>query len=239
VELEFATLPPYLLGAWSIKNQSDPHNALAYNLILSVAREEMLHMGLACNMLVAISGTPEIKAPTYPGPLPGGVRPELEVYLSGLTLDSVAMFMEIELPEEPVALLELETFPTIGAFYDAISDAFGTLQPTITPAQLALQVQTSVAGQNVFLIKTFTDAQKAIAIIKEQGEGVPGSPDVPTNPGEFAHYYRFGEIYHGRKLVQAPDGTWGYTGDPVPFPDVFPVAKVPAGGYGSTITCPA
>ena len=233
VELEFATLPPYLSGAWSIKNRSAPANAVAYNLILSVALEEMLHMGLACNMLVAVGGTPAITAPPYPGPLPGGVRPGLEVYLSGLTQESVEMFMAIELPEEPVALLEMETFPTIGAFYDAISDAFGTLQPTVTPAQLALQVQTSVGGQNVFLIHDFTDAQNAIKIIKEQGEGVPGSPDVPTNPGEFAHYYRFGEIARGHKLVQAPDGTWGYTGDPVPFPEVFPVAQVPAGGYGT------
>ena len=45
VELEFATLPPYLSGAWSIKNRSAPANAVAYNLILSVALEEMLHMG--------------------------------------------------------------------------------------------------------------------------------------------------------------------------------------------------
>ena len=45
-------------------------------LIMSVAIEEMLHMGLACNMLTTISGTPLLNSPSvipqYPGPLPGG-----------------------------------------------------------------------------------------------------------------------------------------------------------------------
>jgi hypothetical protein len=52
IELELATLPPYLCGLWSIKSQDGP----AFNLIESVALEEMLHMGLSCNMLVGIGG---------------------------------------------------------------------------------------------------------------------------------------------------------------------------------------
>src|SRR5579862_1466980 len=69
VELEFATIPVYLSGMWSIEQQSGE----VYNLINSVVLEEMLHLGLACNMLVAIGGKPEITPPTYPGGLPGGV----------------------------------------------------------------------------------------------------------------------------------------------------------------------
>src|SRR5262245_58400143 len=87
VELEFATLPPYLCGLWSIKDPD--RDRTVYNLILSVIIEEMLHMGLACNMLKAIGRTPQINnadfVPKYPGPLPGGVRPELTVYLAGLS----------------------------------------------------------------------------------------------------------------------------------------------------------
>jgi Ferritin-like len=67
LELEFATLPIYLSGMWSIKNQSGE----VYDLINSVVLEEMLHTGFACNMLKAIGGTPEIVAPTYPGHVPG------------------------------------------------------------------------------------------------------------------------------------------------------------------------
>ena len=48
--------------------------------------------------------------------------------------------------------------------------------------------------------------------------------------GELAHYYRFGEIYEGRRLIQV-DGQWKYAGDPVHFPECYPVAQVPLGGY--------
>jgi hypothetical protein len=56
IELELATLPPYLCGLCSIKSQERP----VFDLIESVALEEMLHMGLVCNMLMAIGGTPQI-----------------------------------------------------------------------------------------------------------------------------------------------------------------------------------
>ena len=52
IELELPTLPPYLCGLWSIKSQDGP----AFDLIESVALEEMLHIGLCCNMLAAIEG---------------------------------------------------------------------------------------------------------------------------------------------------------------------------------------
>jgi hypothetical protein len=239
VELEFATLPPYLSGLWSIKNSND----VVYNLILSVVMEEMLHMGLALNMLVAVGGSPSIVAPVYPGPLPGGVRPALEVWLGGLTMESVQMYMQIEEPEHPVRTgVEEETFPTIGAFYDAIADAFRTLSPPITQTG---QIETTIGVPNpdgpdkpqltedLILIKSADDAQQAIATIKDQGEGVTGSPDAPGD--ELAHFYRFGEIYHGHRLVKVGEG-WQYSGDPVPFPDCHPVAKVPAGGYPGVTT---
>src|SRR5262249_36943662 len=74
IDLELSTLPPYLCGMWSIKDSS----TTAASLINSVVLEEMLHMGLACNMLTTIGGTPQIDSgiPTYPGPLPGDVRPQ-------------------------------------------------------------------------------------------------------------------------------------------------------------------
>jgi len=240
VELEFATLPPYLSGLWSIKdpNTSDPDGIVA-NLVLSVIMEEMLHMGLTLNMLVAVGGTPTVVAPPYPGHLPGGVRPELEVFLSGLTKDSVAMFMQIEMPEEPVAFESTETFPTIGAFYDAIADAFRALSPSITQTR---QIHRTIdvpdpdgpgktpLTEDLILITSVADAEQAIATIKTQGEGVTGTPDSPDN--ELAHYYRFGEIFHGKKLVEVTPGKFEFSGDPVPFPDCWPVAKVPPGGYG-------
>jgi hypothetical protein len=92
-------------------------------------------MGTACNVLTAIGGTPRLNTadfvPTYPGPLPGGVHTDLIVLLSGLTNDVVkSTFMEIELPESgPVAFTRGMAFPTIGAFYDAIFQAFQQIDP--------------------------------------------------------------------------------------------------------------
>jgi len=85
IELEFATVPVYLCGMWSIEVQS----GAAFSSIRSIVIDEMFHMALACNMLTTIGGTPEINTekvrPKYPGHLPGGVRKGLTVALTGLS----------------------------------------------------------------------------------------------------------------------------------------------------------
>ncbi len=230
VELELATLPPYLTGAWSISAGSGE----AYDLIMSVVMDEMSHMGLACNMLTAIGGSPAINdhVPVYPGGLPGGVRPELTVYLGGLTKDIVGnVFMQIEYPESgPVALFMAETYPTIGAFYTAINDAFHSINPTFEDR---FQVSSGVGESGVFPIKNLDDVDKAIEEIKEQGEGTSQSPyDMD---GNLAHYYKFGEIYHGKRLIEK-DGKYVYEGADVPFPTTLPMAIVPEGGYPDEVT---
>jgi hypothetical protein len=235
VELEFSTIPVYLSGMWSIEDQSGQ----VYDLVKSVVLEEMLHMGLACNMLRGIGGTPQITPASYPGPLPGGVRPGLEVYLAGLSRTSVEMYMQIELPEQTVAAEAVE-YPTIGAFYDAILEAFETLSPPIsTSGQLSAELSVSVQDppnpdktieEDLTTLGSLADVEQAIATIKDQGEGTSTSPDAPEFGGELAHYYRFGEIYNGAKLVQTAQG-WEYVGDPVEFPACYPVAQVPLGGY--------
>jgi Ferritin-like len=235
VELEFSTIPVYLSGMWSIQDQSGE----VYDLVNSVVLEEMLHMGLACNMLRGIGGAPQITPPVYPGPLPGGVRPGLEVYLAGLSPATVEMYMQIEQPEHPVTA-DGDGYPTIGAFYDAILAAFQTLSPPISPSgQLTAELSVDVPDppgpdksiqEDLTPVGSVGDVEQAIATIKDQGEGTALSPDAPEYGGELAHYYRFGEIYHGRHFVPTPEG-WQWAGDPVEFPACYPVARVPAGGY--------
>ena len=67
-----------------------------------------------------------------------------------------------------------------------------------------------------------TDSIKAIDIIVEQGEGTSegahgGSPLDPD--GELAHYYRFAELYYGRRLVkdESAPGGYSYSGPIFPF----------------------
>lgn len=225
IALEAATIPPYLCGYWSIRNRSVGE---VPRLIRSIVVEEMAHMGLACNMLNTIGGTPSIVAGVaavrYPGPLPGGVRPELVVDLAGLSKPQVQMFMEIEKPDQPLALLA-ETFTSIGDFYHALLEAFQTVRPPISG-----QKQLTPLGGAVFPINNLNDVERAINVIVLQGEGTTAEPDPG---GEMAHYYEFGEIYHERRIVQNPTTkAWEYTGDPVPFPtEIYPMAPLPEGGW--------
>jgi hypothetical protein len=231
VTLEFATLPPYLTALWSIKQEMDP---VAVS-IREAVQEEMQHMGYACNMLKAIGGTPQIagRVPVYPTTgLPGGVMPDLVVDIGGLSLESVRTFMIIEQPDVDVITgrhpeaAQAGKFATIGEFYDAIAAAFAELKP-------ALAVEGQVIGPRTgWAIDSLKSVQRAINTIKEQGEGSSGTP-VDFDPSDWSHYYRFAEIEKGRKIVAVPgeNKKWMYGEEEVPFPDVWPVAKLPRGGY--------
>ncbi|WP_234443835.1 ferritin-like domain-containing protein [Streptomyces sp. NRRL B-24484] len=223
VALELATIPPYLCAWWSIKDRtSEPAR-----LIQGIVADEMFHMGLTCNLLTAVGGRPRIASSVlgYPGPLPGGVRPDLTVYLSGLTKAYVRnVLMAIEAPEQP---LVRESGPTIGTFYTALQDAFHEVRPALdTSGQLSVRIGPDVLRPAA----TLADVDEALEVIKEQGEGTSASPDVPAGHGAPAHYYAFGEIFHERRVVSSTD-RWGYDGDPVPFPEARPMGVVPAGGW--------
>src|ERR1051326_944656 len=147
IELELSTLPPYLCGLWALQDQ----NSDAAGLILSIALDEMSHLGLACNMLRATGVQPQIFAGydqiQFPGHLPGGVRPkcdpsffpcdkDFQVVLGFSDFHAFAkMCMQIEYPEDPVPRPTLfaaeETFPSIGEFYDAVLKAFEALPSTL------------------------------------------------------------------------------------------------------------
>jgi hypothetical protein len=69
INLEFSTLPPYLYALMSIP---PGENAAARARIHAIAMQEMIHMSLACNIMNAIGGSPDIVAPLYPGGGGGG-----------------------------------------------------------------------------------------------------------------------------------------------------------------------
>lgn len=238
IQLEHATLPPYLYALYSLDADRNP--AIA-GIIASVAVEEMLHLSLACNILNALGGAPCLDAPdfipTYPGPLPGSIGDGLIVRLEPFSLALVKnLFMEIEEPEEPLDFpsspLAAAAAPrTIGAFYRAIQARIRAGGDALFVPPPRHQVTRGLPG-----LMAVTDAATAIAAIErivEQGEGTATSPLDPD--GDYAHYYRFAEIFHGRRLRPNPDAGPGtppdrrflYDGDPVPF-DPTGVRPVPA-----------
>ncbi|HEY2194682.1 MAG TPA: ferritin-like protein [Actinomycetospora sp.] len=237
VELELATIPPYLCAMWSIQDPNGDDQVRA--LIKSIAVEEMGHMATACNLLTAIGGTPQINVagavPQYPGPLPGGVHPGLVIPLAGLTKDLVwNVFMEIELPQSgPVVFAEGAAFPTIGAFYTAIAEAYKALPASAITGERQVSMGGGTGAAST--IKDVNDATAAIERIKEQGEGSStspvGDPGSASSSDDLAHYYQFAEIFYGQRLVPNADGVFEFTGPALPFPQVLPMAEVPAAGY--------
>lgn len=241
VGLEFSTLPPYLTALWSIRDR----RCDVANSIREILQEEMLHMALACNMLVGIGGVPEIKGavPRYPGKLPMNVHPELTVGLSGLNDDVVRAFMEIERPahqshfaalgaEDELVRAEASDHDpeqedyTIGEFYNALLIAFREEDPPFTTDH---QITGPLAW---FVVKDLDGVERAIDVIETQGEGSEGSPDAAVD--SLAHYFRFAEVLERKKLEKDPDtGKWDFR-TPIDFDmesDVIPVGPAPEGGY--------
>jgi hypothetical protein len=121
-------------------------------------------------------------------------------------------------------------YPTIGAFYDAISKAVARLSPADF---LKTRQRTVVHGMTLPRIDTQDQALAAIEKIKEQGEGTTGSP---MSGGSLAHYFRFGEMVH-ECHYKLKNGSWDYDPNfPLPMPtvqnqQVYPMAPIPCGGY--------
>lgn len=229
IELEHATLPLYLTAAWSI--ESGQH---VRSIIDGIISDEMTHMGLACNMLVAIGGTPHINfagfVPNYPCSLPGGVLPGLTLTLAKLTPGRVRdQFMPVERPARPAAAAgKSATYPSIGEFYDAIAAAFQAVDPKLSTSR---QLSSPIGG-HVVVMKTLSDVLAAITRISEEGEGTHIGPDSP-DPTVLAHYYKFRTIYEGKQLIKTNGGKWAFAGPDIPWPTAIrDMAEVPPGGYG-------
>ncbi|MGW7450013.1 ferritin-like domain-containing protein [Streptomyces sp. NPDC054787] len=238
VMLELATLPPYLCGLWSI--QEEDQGSDVFETIHAIVFDEMSHMGLVCNMVTTIGEVPRIAdselVPKYPGPLPGGVQPDLTVSLTGLSKQALDMYSRIEKPDAPV-VEERDTHTSIGAFYAAILDAFRS-QPELIKGTRQLKKDMSMAhgaGNNVVQLRSLDDVEAALQVIKEQGEGTAVSPEnpFPGETGELAHFYSFREIFHGRKLIRVSENPprFDFQGDEIPMPRTFPMGTVPAGGW--------
>lgn len=236
IQLEFSTIPPYLTAEWSIKDQKQQARTIIHEIVI----QEMVHMGLACNMLSAIGGKARLTqagfVPSYPCTgLPGGVHPDLKVSLLPLSAEALKIFMEIEMPQHgPIAAA---SGVNIGDFYDAIADGFKRLSPTFGGG---FQLEHSFAVGELFRINNLEDALKAIRTIKDQGEGSQQTPMPEDSPsGEPSHYYAFKQLLVGKRLRKADDGSWHFDGEDMPLPAVhsFGVGSVPeTADFNSTLT---
>ncbi len=233
VELEHSTMPPYLTAMYSLVPGANDEIAA---LIQSIVIEEMLHMTISANIMVAVGGSPQINnpkfVPRYPAKLPMGIGEDLVVPIKRFSKHLVEhVFRKIEAPEDPIpvegrAARERE-YATVGEFYAAIQNKISDLGDKIFVVGAKSQVLSWFDDDLLFPIVSVESANKAIDIVVTQGEGTHASPF--ESPGQPAHYYRFGEIYHGKKIIKTETG-YAYHGDPVPFDrkGVYPMIDNPS-----------
>ncbi|TQM77813.1 ferritin-like protein [Saccharothrix saharensis] len=260
--LEMSTIPLYLYAAYSIKTDNVSQWSAgpgAFRLIKSIVIEEMLHLSLVRNLIVAIGRGDHIRfrheefVPTFPSPMLHRV-PLLELKLAPLTTDLVAdVFMPLELPAKVGAPPESGEYQTIGQFYKAIFDGFQRLcgvDPSVarragSPGErerelfkhnrLDLQYTNTYwnegGGGAPIIVHDLHSALTAINVIVEQGEGMdPDQQEVPIDPANPAQDLATG-------LFEAPHYVkfkriadgWELIGDVHPVPENPRVAEYPEG----------
>ena len=230
IELEHSTLPPYLCALYSIE---EGHNEEAAEVVHSVFMEEMLHLTLAANILNAIGGSPQIDTPsilpTFPTYLPHSDR-AFQVGLARFSPEALETFLQIERPAEHVGMPEDNAFETIGQFYEAIEIALTHLTEKLGESELfsgdpARQVTDAYyygGGGRILSVYDLASALAALGEIVEQGEGLQheevwdGDRDMfHPEREEVAHYFRFQEIYLGRRFAPGDTPQGGPTGEPL------------------------
>lgn len=240
LQLEHATIPPYLTALYSIHPGA---NSEAYNIIRAVVVEEMLHLTLAANILNAIGGAPDVVSdgfvPLYPAYLPDG-ETDFEVNLTKFSPEAIQSFLKIERPApaagDGVATTRRkpkkgsiraartaddseEHFYSIGEFYQAIDQGLDRLHEkmgddlfTGDPARQVTPEYYYSGGGELIGVYGLDDAKAAIRLISEQGEGLGGG--IFDYEDEISHYFRFEQLLLGR-YYQEGDEAGKPTGLPV------------------------
>jgi hypothetical protein len=244
IELEHATLPPYLCALYSLDPERNPD---AVEVLGGVFAEEMLHLALAANILNAVGGRPRLDSPTllpgHPRRMPHGDR-TLELSLLPFGPEALEMFLRVERPAPPHAPEQADRYATIGQFYEAIEDGLRELcarlgEPAVfsgDPARQVSPVHFRHSTGSLITVDSLATALAAMQEIVDEGEGAgrgevwDGDADV-FHPGraEVSHYYRFQELTLGRRYQPGDTPQIGPTGEPntVDFTGVLPMRPNP------------
>lgn len=220
LELELATIPPYLVALLSIRL---PGNRAAAERIRSVAMEEMLHVALVGNVINAVGGRVRIDrdaCPVFPLTLTFEGKSFADrrflVPLAPFAETTVKVFMEIEKPSAlAIPSLALGNgidvpAPTIGNFYQQIITLMDEIE-TAAPGELFVgdpswQLDSDFywgSAGAILKVSDLASATAAIELVVAQGEAAwPPAADAfaraVSQPYGIGHYYRFAEIFHGR-----------------------------------------
>jgi CDGSH-type Zn-finger protein/uncharacterized Fe-S cluster protein YjdI len=243
-EIEHGLMCCYLFAAYSLRGPADglsSEEAQAVSrwrgAILGVAIEEMVHLALVNNLLVAIGSAPHLQRPNFPvaaGYHPSGVVVALAPF-DRATLDHF-IFLErpegVDVPdgagfdapppyERAVRSDHLvpssQDYATVGHLYRGIRAGFEQLEARLGERGLFLGARSAQVDSNgaslpgMAAVTDLASAQAAIDTIVTQGEG------STTNP-ERSHYRRFVAVREEYEAIarRRPD-----------FTPALPVARNP------------
>jgi hypothetical protein len=217
-EIEHGLMCCYLYAAFSLKTSDDSGLAAAQlaatrrwrAVILDVAIEEMMHLGLVANLMSSIGARPNFARqnfPVSPGFHPAGVVVELMRFCKA-TIDHF-VYLErpegVELPDgegfvatrpyfrvmdEGALLPTAQDFLTVGHLYRSIEAGFQNLADKLGESELFIgapeaQMGPQVSGfDKLVRVVDLASAKAAIEAIVEQGEGAPGHT-------EHSHFAKF------------------------------------------------
>ena len=249
IEVEFFTIPLYLTALYSIK---DGYNQEAYEIIRSVVMQEMLHLAQAANLLIAIGGRPIIDsaqaAPSYPSRLPAGLLPGLNVTLQKASPKHIAdVFMMIEFPENIVFEDPLHNKRKIGTHFLTIGKLYGKIQLCMKKLhskrkktlfrkeskQMSWPWKTNEEGIKLWTVTNIDEANEAINMITEQGEGTEQRDPTYLKTSQLAHFFKFETLackHQLRILHDYDQHTYDFNGKPIQFTSkgVWPMQNNPS-----------
>jgi hypothetical protein len=252
LEIEFATIPAYLVALLSIKL---PGNRQAAERIRSVMIEEMLHLALVANVMNAVGGKPRLDKRALPKyPLQMDFKGEafadrrFPINLAAFSASTIDTFLQIEMPRaEPekaalfVAKIDVPGL-TIGDFYQQIVDLLEDIDRRIPGGLFTGDPATQIEGDyywagggRVIAVRDLTTAKAALQLVISQGEGAwPRAPGAASTgfgePLSMGHYYRFKEIACGRRYETTDDPSSDPTGPEidVDYGAVYPIKENPS-----------
>jgi CDGSH-type Zn-finger protein/uncharacterized Fe-S cluster protein YjdI len=219
-EIEHCLMCTYLYAVFSLKQDADEDlrsDELAAvrrwrGEVSAIAGEEMLHLALVNNLLIAIGAPPHYRRFNFP--IDGGLFPA-DVALSLKPFDATTLdhFIYLERPsdaeEQDGARIEKPSYQrtelegrlndamgdylTVGELYRGIVDSLALLADSLGEQALFVgRIEAQLSQEDVFLpglhtIGSVADAVRAIELIVQQGEG-------GRTFNESSHYARFREI---------------------------------------------
>ncbi len=226
-EIEHCLMCTYLYAAFSLKQGVD-EDLLEHELtavkrwraeIIAIATEEMLHLALVNNLLMAVGSRPHYRHFNFPA-LPGQFPADVAVALLPFDATTLDHFIYVERPRETdetdganidkaeysrdtdSANRVSETsgdYETVGELYQAIAGSLAPLAASLGEEGLFVgSLAAQLTEEDVFLpslcaISTVAQATRALDLIVEQGEGSRVCHQT-------SHYARFRTIRRqGRK----------------------------------------